>query len=319
MGLLRVLVLSPVYNDWECAATLLKEIGGLSLDAEVSVLFVDDGSAEGVPAGFAHPMGRAIRGVSILSLNRNLGHQRAIAVGLAYAHQHLAFDAVVIMDSDGEDRPQDIACLLEAYRREDGAKITFARRRARHESLLFRSFYEIYLAVFRILVGFAEKHGNFSILSRQAVGSLAASSELWMHYASAVSRLKLRYHAIPIDRGTRYHGHSKMNVTNLIVHGLQAVAVHREVVAVRLFLASLISTLLLAAGMVVVVAIRFTTDLAIPGWATNLAGILAILMGQNLGFGLFTIFILLGGRSAVEFIPARDHGLFVREYRELLP
>ena len=52
------------------------------------MLAVDDGSS---PAGdSAGASARALRRVDVLPLRRNLGHQRAIAVGLAYVEDHAA-------------------------------------------------------------------------------------------------------------------------------------------------------------------------------------------------------------------------------------
>ena len=51
---------------------------------EADVLVVDDGSTQPFdPSGLGHDF-RAIRRVEVLHLRRNLGHQRAIAIGLAF-------------------------------------------------------------------------------------------------------------------------------------------------------------------------------------------------------------------------------------------
>src|SRR5207245_491904 len=65
--------------------------------------------------------------IEILRLARSLGHQRAIAVGLCELSRRDDIDAVLVMDSDGEDRPGDIAALLKASRIEP-AHIVLARR-----------------------------------------------------------------------------------------------------------------------------------------------------------------------------------------------
>ena len=66
----------------------------------------------------------------MLQLRRNLGHQRAIAVGLAYAEEHDPCDVVVIMDGDGEDDPKDVPRLLACCRQAGGREIVFAERGA---------------------------------------------------------------------------------------------------------------------------------------------------------------------------------------------
>lgn len=67
----------------------------------------------------------------VLRLRRNVGHQKAIAIGLGYVEENLP-DAqrVVVMDSDGEDLPEIIATLLEAVR-DENVDVAVARRRSR--------------------------------------------------------------------------------------------------------------------------------------------------------------------------------------------
>ena len=82
-----LLVLMPVYNDWESLQKLLarlEEVAG-GLGRPVDVLVVDDGSTDPPPARIEAQL-RAIRSVRVLELRRNLGHQRAIAIGLAYVN-----------------------------------------------------------------------------------------------------------------------------------------------------------------------------------------------------------------------------------------
>ena len=58
---------------------------------------------------------RTLFTLQILHLQRNIGHQKAIAVGLAYIKENLACDKVLVMDSDGEDKPEDAAALLRQF------------------------------------------------------------------------------------------------------------------------------------------------------------------------------------------------------------
>ena len=44
----------------------------------------------------------------VLRLRRNVGHQRAIALGLTYLQVEAGCEAVIVMDADGEDRPADV-------------------------------------------------------------------------------------------------------------------------------------------------------------------------------------------------------------------
>ena len=105
------LILIPVHNDWEAVGLLLSQ-----LDAELashsitaSVLLVDDGSTTPAPSGWCESPFQAIRPLEVLELRCNLGHQRALAVGLAYAEANTSNSAVVVMDGDGEDDPRIVS------------------------------------------------------------------------------------------------------------------------------------------------------------------------------------------------------------------
>ena len=67
-----------------------------------------------------------------------------------------------------------------------------------------------------------------------------------------------------------------------------------------------------------VFAIRFFTDMAIPGWATYASGVLAIILVQFITMAISFTFIMLSNRTNLSFVPLRDHSLFVSEVK-LIP
>src|SRR5690349_4951223 len=101
----QAIILCPVYNDEACfnlfAAKLAEQVKHLN-DHEFSLLVVDDGSHSNLSLNSEIPL-------KIIHLHRNIGHQKALAIGLAYAHQNLSFDKIIIMDADGEDKPEDLS------------------------------------------------------------------------------------------------------------------------------------------------------------------------------------------------------------------
>ena len=160
---LRIAIVTPVFNDWEAFSLLLanidRELAGGSV--RVEVVAVDDASTEArttIAANFGAD--GAVRKVDVLRLATNQGHQRAIAIGLAHVHARVACDVIIVMDSDGEDRPSDLPQLLEVHRRNPG-HIVVARRSQRSERLMFRTFYVVYKQFFRFLTGRKIDFGNF--------------------------------------------------------------------------------------------------------------------------------------------------------------
>ncbi len=311
----RLIVLMPVRDDWASAGELIRRIDkAVSSDpCTVEIVLVDDCSVEKCDRKDFQNGFCVVRAIRSLRLGRNLGHQRAIAIGLAYLQQTTKCDAVIVMDADGEDTPEGLAQLLRAYCGTHGAKAIFAERSRRAESLTFRCFYKLYKLAHRSLTGISVRVGNFSILPARYLNTLVVMSELWNHYAAAMFRSKLPFTMIPIPRGKRIAGTSRMNFVSLISHGLSAISVFGDVVGVRLLIGSFTGCFLAGLGMALVVMIRIFTDRAIPGWATYMTGTLAIIMIQMITIAASFTFFILANRTNLGFIPLRDYALFIEE------
>lgn len=103
--------------------------------------------------GFAQRPFTALRSVDVLQLRRNLGHQRAIAVGLVFVYQNLPCTAVVVMDADGEDWPTDIVALAGELDQGGQRAIVFAGRAKRLERFSFRALYRVCRVIHLLLTG----------------------------------------------------------------------------------------------------------------------------------------------------------------------
>lgn len=223
------------------------------------------------------------------------------------------------MDADGEDTPEGTVTLVRSFTDATCSTAVFARRARRSESYLFRSLYHTYRFVHWSLTGIGVRVGNFSILPMRYLDTLVAMPELWNHYAAAVFRSKLPFTMTPIARGTRIAGRSGMNFVSLVSHGLSAMAVFGDVVGVRFLVGSLIGSLIGAVLLVAVVIIRFTTALAVPGWATYAAGLLIVIIIQLVTTALSFSFFMLANRTNLGFVPLRDFSLFLDKVITLYP
>ena len=310
-----VKILIPLYNDWDALELLLSEIKGrnsVELFAKLSFVVVDDCSS--VPCDIQRFSGYNL---SIIRLWRNVSHQKAIALGLAYLTQNVDFEKVIVMDSDGEDRPVDIQALYEASLQEP-QKIIFAKRSKRSEGFIFRLGYSIYKLLFGLLTGKTIEFGNFSILPFRQAQKLAYVSEIWNHFPGGIIRSKLPYTSIPIERGTRLAGKSKMNFVSLVLHGLSAVSVHLDTVAVRILIGSLVMILLAGLGAILVLIIKLLSpENASPGWATTLVTASIIVILQAFLSSLFLIFTVLNYRTQKHFIPAKEYSDFIEKVEKL--
>ncbi len=315
------MILIPLFNDWDAAALLLRELehalGGFAMIPEV--LFIDDGSTDVRPPAFAQGPFQTIHSIDVLHLRRNLGHQRAIAVGLVFVYEHRPCGAVVVMDADGEDRPGDVPALAAEFTRDGGKSIIFAARSKRLERFLFRFFYQLYRLVHWVLTGDPVKVGNFSIVPAASLEKLVVVPEIWNHYAAAVVRSRLAFRTIPLARGRRLAGHPRMNFIGLLLHGLSAFFVYGEIVGARLLLAISAALFLEIVLATVASALLFNAGGSALGLAASLAVLLGLILLQAIPVALILVFTVIGSRANIGFLPIRDCPYFVSRVERVYP
>jgi glycosyltransferase involved in cell wall biosynthesis len=183
----RLAVVTPVFNDWKSLSILLQQISVLYRreDIEFFITVVDDASTDQVASvGEGIVDDACIRSLEITRLVTNLGHQRAIAIGLAQVANWPKIDAVLVIDSDGEDRPEEIGALVEASRASRDTVILAARTK-RSETRIFKIGYFLYRGLFRILTGRNISSGNFVIIPACILKGLTFNSNLWNNLAIA--------------------------------------------------------------------------------------------------------------------------------------
>lgn len=298
-------VVTPVFEDAEASRELFQELGEL-YGNKAYVVAVDDGSVQN-PVDIRSIEDAKLQG-AVLKLKRNVGHQRAIAIGLSYVAEHItAVQRVIVMDSDGEDLPASIEDLLRTLDSEQ-VDLVVAERKSRVETLQFRIFYVIYKLLFRSLSGRKISFGNFMALSSVALKRLVSMNELWIHVAGCALASRLRIVNCPLDRGPRHAGKSKMNFVALALHGFKGLMIFAEDVLVRVGIAcALIAALSVLGGATAVVlkVIGFAT----PGWFSVALGILFLVFLQTGALTLMTL--MLTGVVKGGVVDAVDYEKFI--------
>lgn len=282
-----LIAVMPVYEDADASGQLFKELF-VQFGNDVFVVAVDDGSVK-------HPLD--IEGMSkaqvdgvILKLRRNVGHQRAIAIGLGYVSEHMQRDhQVVVMDSDGEDLPSTIPALLLKLQSPE-VDVVVAKRKSRVETFRFKTFYAIYKRFFNLMTGRQISFGNFMALKSNAIRRLVAMQELSIHIAAAVIASKLRTCVLALDRGPRYAGQSKMNFVGLALHGFKALMVFAEDVLVRVGIACTAIAIFAVGGATIAIILKLI-GVSTPGWFSIALGILVLMFLQTGALALMTLML----------------------------
>jgi hypothetical protein len=304
----NIYCLLPVFNDWESFSILINNIETLQkLHSEkylFSIIAVNDGSNEELDEDiFSHEIN-----YTILNLKINIGHQRAIAVGLQYIYNEVDdLDYVIVMDSDGDDNPDDISILLEKSIQAP-SKIIFAQRNKRQESSLFKLGYFFYKYLFYFLTGQKINFGNFSLIPKKLLGRVVNQSNIWNHYSGGILQSKIPYDKVLINRGKRYKGVSKMNFDSLIIHGLSSIAVYFDFLSLRILRYSLYGILICSISVSYILYQKFFTEEAIPGWASSL---ILIISGIILQLFSVTLIVLLLQLSSRKNISAPDSKIYL--------
>lgn len=304
-----LVVITPVFEDAEASARLFAELSAI-FGQRVYVVVVDDGSVR-QPVELGALTAAGVSG-TLIRLRRNVGHQRAIAIGIGYVAENMSVAQVVVMDSDGEDLPESIPLLLKELAAAD-VDLVVAQRKARVETLRFKAFYFVYKRLFKILTGRQISFGNFMALKPAAVKRLAAMQELWIHVASCVLGSRLRVRTCALDRGPRYAGQSKMNFVGLVLHGFRGVMVFAEDVLVRVGIASAVVAMLALVGGLATVVLK-VSGFATPGWFSVALGILALMFLQTGSLALISLMLTGVSKSGVhsqasyaQFIDCVEH------------
>lgn len=224
---MKIALLIPIWNDWEAGLCLLRELEAelASTRPAFDFYFIDDGSTESAPNAVS---------AQILRIDENQGHQPALVAGLAHLLAKNIYGAFLLMDGDGEDRPADVSALLAAASAQP-EKVVVASRRERSEKLPFRMGYRLYKFFFHLWAGQRIDFGNFLLLPAAAAEKLVRDPRSRIHLASTVLRLALPVIPVPVTRGPRYAGESKMNFFSLAWLGLGAISVFFETARRRIF------------------------------------------------------------------------------------
>jgi polyisoprenyl-phosphate glycosyltransferase len=296
----RTVIVIPVFNDSASLRILIEQLASVFSGqlSNVLLLIVDDGSvpplADLIDADF-----KSAFQCRILTLKRNVGHERAIAIGISSAvHDDLA-DSLAIIDADGEDNPADIPRLIAAVRNPDDMTIAVGERRKRSERLLFRMFYHLYRILFLVLTGHRIRFGNLSAMPIAAARRLADMSELWLSLPATILRSHCPIAMVPTERSRRFHGQSHMSIVSLVVFGLSAIAVFVERALTRIILGAIALVAIAALSSATAVTLKLV-GMATPGWVTTVLGTsVVVLLGTAILCFVGLFLSIIGGAHTV--------------------
>jgi len=234
--------LIPVYNDWENLQILLEKIDlqVQELDYQFDVIILNDFSSLNHNINVENF--KKIKHLKIINFNKNVGSQRAIAIGLKYIseiNKNNDEKIIVVMDSDGQDDPSILDKIIKIYENSPNKVITINRSQ-RSEPLWFKILYEIHYHVLIIFSGRKIRYGNYSLISLDKLKKILSNGGLWAAYSAAISKSYKLTHKFFHKRNPRYSGNAKMNLYKLFIHSLRIFSVFKYQVLLSSIIYSLI-------------------------------------------------------------------------------
>lgn len=208
-------VVVPIYNDSEVIHELIKRLGPVleSITADYEIILVDDGSRDDswLQMLTVRQTNACIKAVR---LSRNFGQQSAIAAGLSLTSKEL----IVLMDSDLQDRPEDIPVLIDALLADEKATMAIAQWEERKDSKFKLAVSRLFQ---RVSNSITEIHtmprlGIFRVMKKSVVDELRNFPEKTATTVSLLYYIGSRYVAVPLKRDARFAGKSGYNLSKML-------------------------------------------------------------------------------------------------------
>jgi glycosyltransferase involved in cell wall biosynthesis len=275
----------PIYNEEAGLPVFLDHLlhclsrFETAIGMHFEVIAVDDGSEDDSLLILKETASRDSR-LRVHAFEQNSGHQAAILCGL----KHAMGDLIITMDSDGQDPPDTIIELIDAYQ-DSKHEIILAKRRSRQDKLHKKITAWIFYRTLSFLGLPSESRdaGDYRLITRRIRDLILAQPNSLQYIRGQIFTLKAPTRFVPIDRKQRIAGNTKYTLRKMIRLAISSAYVidPLRVAQAYIAIAASFAALSTAAG-VVFIAIKLT----IPTYYTSGIITMAILL-----LFLFTIVI----------------------------
>ena len=207
-------IVVPIYNDQEVLHELHKRLTQIviSLSREYEIILVDDGSRDDSWPIMCQ-LKESDEHIVAVKLSRNFGQQNSIAAGLSIAKG----DIIVLMDSDLQDRPEDIPVLLNRLE-ESGSQMAIAQWQTRQDSGLKKLVSRLFFVVSDKItdIHIMPRLGNFRAMRRSVLDELKNFPEKTATTMSLLYYIGSNYVPVPLSRDASFAGKSGYNLRKML-------------------------------------------------------------------------------------------------------
>lgn len=276
-------IVCPVYNEAGSLEELHSRIASVmdGINEPFELIFVNDGSTD-ASLKTIHTIVSKDRRVRCVNLSRNFGHQAAITAGMATA----CGDAMVLMDSDLQDRPEALPQFIEKWRQ--GFEVVYACRVKRKEGPLkraaFKFFYRIQSALANVDIPMDA--GVFCLMDKRVVDSITGFPESNRYLPGLRAWVGFRQTGVDVERDPRYDKTPRVSFSQLVklaMDGILSFSIGPLRIATAM---SLILGMISLSFLFFIMYHKFFTHKAMPGWSSTLGAVLTIGALQLFSMGL---------------------------------
>lgn len=282
-------IVVPCYNEEESLPKTIQILNKLldqlitnnKIAADSKSYFVDDGSRDNTWE-ILHEAAVQDTKVVAIKLSRNKGHQNALYAGLCTTHE----DIIVSIDADLQDDPANIEKMVNEYL--NGSEVVYGVRSARKSDTFFKRFTaEGYYHTMRTMgVDLVFNHADFRLLSRRALEALKEYKESNLFLRGIVREVGFKSSVVEYERHARELGESKYPLRKMLSFAWKGITAFSAVPLRMITVLGLCSGIASFVLILWVLAIRFISDSAVPGWASILLPLLFIGSVQLLCLGV---------------------------------
>lgn len=213
-------VILPFHNEQETLPALYPRLtaAAQTWSEDYEVIAIDDGSTDAT-AGMLDAICREDPHWKLLRFSRNFGHQAAVSAGIYYS----IGDAVVVMDSDLQDPPEQLQRFLDKWR--VGFQVVYAIRTKRKENLFKRTGYFLFYRILSRLstIEIPLDAGDFCVMDRSVVDVLKLLPERTRFVRGLRSWAGFRQIGVAYERDARYAGEVKYTFRKLVQLGINGI------------------------------------------------------------------------------------------------
>jgi glycosyltransferase involved in cell wall biosynthesis len=159
-------IVIPLFNEEENVNQLYSRLTAAAplWQDSYEILFVDDGSTDNT-ISLLKDICLSDKHIKIVKLSRNYGHQAAISAGIKNAKG----DAVVIMDGDLQDPPEELPKFLAKWR--EGYHVVYAIRTKRKEGIFKKVAYKTFYRLLKVIsnIDIPLDSGDFCVMDKKVV------------------------------------------------------------------------------------------------------------------------------------------------------